>query len=125
MADEAGEEVLVVAEVVFLQSVEERPQLLAAEFLALVDELGDELDAVDEVDVVAEQLQREDGGLIAHVAVDHVGLDAQDAGLRDVLGAALPICRRHHSVLTHLTPAPLVELIYRPRDHSILSGERQ
>jgi hypothetical protein len=38
------------------------------------------IDRVDDVDVISEQLQREDGCFAANVAVRDMGLDRQDAG---------------------------------------------
>ena len=70
----------------------ERRADLAAEDGALDDRVARviaELDGVDGVDIKAVELQGKDGGLVAHIAVDYMALDAEDAA------------RLHWSTLMH------------------------
>ena len=71
-------------ESVRVETRREAPQVIPPKDLATprgIARVTAELHAVHGVDLEAEELQRKDGGLVAHVAVRDVALDGEDARL--------------------------------------------
>ena len=69
-------------ESVRVETRRQAPQVVPPKDLATprgIARMTTELHAVHGVDFEAEQLEREDRGLVAHVAVRHMRLDAEDA----------------------------------------------